>query len=274
MGAAVFCVTLITLNFGWVAIHSLSLTSEEATSSGYNEKARIAMDTIRQDLLDSDAVEEQYAFGGTTYTSGPSTLILELPWHTFSGTSVTTGDDYVLYHLVGSAAPYTLNRYLITSAGSPRGTINVDSVLVGTLMNGKSSTAIIKDIVFTYYAHLKATGDGSTTTFALQNAPVISTTAARSSGIVNRGGTAVSLTATSPLASFTSSGTNGSLVFTTAPSSQTAIDALYPIDASQYSSSAIMVVVQLDFSTTNNSLISTASSQSLEIGTEGKLRGN
>jgi prepilin-type N-terminal cleavage/methylation domain-containing protein len=98
------------------------------------QSAAVSMNELHRLSLQADAVVVSHAFGGTTYTSGPSTLVLELPSITSSGDIVDGAHDYVVFYASGT----TLYRMFDIAGASARSG--------GT----KALTTALEHIAFTY----------------------------------------------------------------------------------------------------------------------------
>lgn len=75
-----------------------------------------AMNALEAAILPADHVLTSHSFSGATYTSGITTLVLELPAVDASGAIITSAEDYVAFYTSSS----TLYRLTEAAAGSVR----------------------------------------------------------------------------------------------------------------------------------------------------------
>lgn len=79
--------------------------------------ALVAMSAFESAVLPADAVLASHAFSGTTYTTGTTTLVVELPSIDGSGNVISGTHDYIAFYVTGTT---TLARVVSANAGSAR----------------------------------------------------------------------------------------------------------------------------------------------------------
>jgi type II secretory pathway pseudopilin PulG len=254
--SAVFAIIV----FGLVMVSRVSAL--ESKNAVFTSRSQNALDTMRQDAISSSNVLSTYTVGSTTYTSSPTgVLILQSPTATYNanGSVAATYYDTIIYHLVGTAAPYTINRRLIPANGSPTSALS-DTVLVSNV----SSFSI------NFLHHVSWTANGSTMTFPLD---VPRYSAYSTATTINQGGSSV----TSGV-SWNSSSTQypqGSVLFTTEPANGTVIDAFYPVDSTTSLGQAGVSMLSFDMTVSGSVYAPGASTtQSFELSSVAKLRNN
>jgi prepilin-type N-terminal cleavage/methylation domain-containing protein len=258
IAAAIF--GTIVFAVAWLGGEALRLSNLVTTNATMQSAGRLRLDQFMQDVQDSSAVLTSYTTGTTTYTSSTTgTLVLAAPSYTYdsSGNPLNTYTDHIIYHLVGASAPYTLNRVVLPASGSPRAAVP-DTVIA---RNVQSAT-------FTCLVSSTWTGDGSSTTFALDTS--VAGSGATLVESVTANGAAVSLGSGASQAHFTSS----ALQFGTAPADQTTIDALYSVDPSASASYVTGVRLDLILSTTDPSQRAAAQTQTVELSSRSNLRNH
>jgi prepilin-type N-terminal cleavage/methylation domain-containing protein len=87
----------IYLNFGSY------LATEQKTAEVVHSASRLTSQ-VHDMTLQANAVAASYVFSGTTYTSGSTTLVLELPSVNASGDIVTNAHDYVVFYATNTKA--------------------------------------------------------------------------------------------------------------------------------------------------------------------------
>lgn len=92
-----------------------SIYSDQQASMATAGSAGAAMNALEAAVLPADHVLASHPFGGTTYTSGATTLVLELPAVDSSG-SILAAKDYVVFY----ASSTDLYRLTAATAGSTR----------------------------------------------------------------------------------------------------------------------------------------------------------
>ncbi|MDB5244447.1 MAG: hypothetical protein JWN18_317 [Parcubacteria group bacterium] len=102
-------VGLLILMFGKISSYdrAVSLSSGSATA---------VMHELGSLVLPADAVISSRAFGGTTYTSSASVLVLEIPSIDSSGAVISSTYDYAVFYVSGTSA----YRILSVNASSKR----------------------------------------------------------------------------------------------------------------------------------------------------------
>src|SRR5262249_37320456 len=129
------------------------------TTATLQSDTRHGLDLLAEDLRDSSSVENSFTAGSAAYTSSTTgTLALPTPYYTYdtTGSPPASYSDHIIYHLVGSSAPYTLNRRVVPATGSSRAAVS-DTVIA---QNVQSAT-------FTCFASQSWTGDGTTRIFTM-----------------------------------------------------------------------------------------------------------
>jgi len=231
------CEALQVLKFDFLSWYGLTIF-EQATAT-IQAQTRRSLDLFANDVHASNQVLSSY----NAYTSSTSgTLILEAPSYDSSGNVLSGKHDDIVYHLVGTSAPYTLNRYVAIASGSAR-PAQTDTVIA---QNVQSATLV-------YQVSQSLTGaDGSTTRFAL-NAPSAGSGPTLVKTVL-KNGASVTVTTTTPgagQAQFMAASTiplfaQGSILFGTAPATTDACDLRYSVDPSSATSAAQVTSVVLD----------------------------
>jgi hypothetical protein len=109
--ATVLLVALASLYAGYIRFYSYAKATSE-TVGGANAAADELQDLVRQ----ADAVMSTAIVNGASYASGSSTLVLELPSITASGSVVANTYDYAVFYTSGTS----LYRVLSASGASSR----------------------------------------------------------------------------------------------------------------------------------------------------------
>jgi type II secretory pathway pseudopilin PulG len=251
----IFIASIILGGLAWIAVGAGHVSVEQAATANMNEGSRVALDTMRGDVMDATEIVLSYSYSGTTYTTGPSTLILSLPWYTYSsGIPSAPNVDMVVYYLKGT----TLYRLLVPAANSPRGKFVANTPV---LYN-------VSTLTINYLHCVSTTGTGSAV-FDLDVAPLGTPTylnATVTSNGVNM------LSSAGSLATFSGS----TLTFASAPASGVPIDVIYPVDSTLAANQLFITQVSADvvLVLSNPSLPGQASSQSVEVGMQARLRNN
>jgi len=221
----------------WATIDTARMGGADYSSVQVETSTRHELDQFIADAHSSSNVVATYTNAGTTYTSNISnTIILKAPSYDSSGNIIAATYDYIVYHLVGNAAPYTLNRLVVTTSGSRPS--SADTVVA---TNVQSAT-------FVCLVDQTMNGDGSTTQFGLNSAVfgtgsnLIESVTMTASGVaLGAGASQVQFDApVSPAYP------QGSLLFGTAPASGAVIDSLYSVDPSQAANQPNITAVSLD----------------------------
>jgi len=250
-----FVASIILGGLAWIAVGTSHISVEQAATSNMNEGSRTALDTMRGDVTDASTILLSYSYNSAVYTTGSSTLILSLPWYTYSsGIPSAPNVDTVVYYLKGT----TLYRLLVPAANSPRGTF----VANGPILYNVSS------LKFNYLHCVSTSGTGSAT-IALTVAP-LGTPTYLNATVVSAG--VNMLSATGSLATFSGS----TLTFNSEPASGVAIDAIYPVDSTLAANQGQITQVSADvvLVLSNPALPGQSTSQSIEVGMQAKLRNN
>jgi len=96
------------------------IKSEEATIDVVGTASKVAGE-VQTYAMQADAVVLSHDFSGVTYTSGTSTLILELPAIDGSGSIVGSEYDYIVFYSASSSAYRIINTSLSSArAGGKR----------------------------------------------------------------------------------------------------------------------------------------------------------
>jgi prepilin-type N-terminal cleavage/methylation domain-containing protein len=213
---------LLAALLGWMMVDTSRLSLTVSTSATLESQARIRLDMFTSDVHDASTVLASYVNNGTTYTSNTtSSLVIQAPSYDSTGSIIAGSYDYTYYHLVGSAAPYTLNRVVMPASGSARAAVS-DTVIASNVQ----SVNFICVVDQTW----QATGS---TAFALSSQVSGSGNSLVQSATMN--GAAVTL-GSSGQAQFlapTTAYPQGYLSFTNAPAVNSLIDVLYSVDPSQ-----------------------------------------
>jgi len=106
---------------------------------------RVAVDEISIAIKSAATIVESHSYGGNTYQSTASSLVLRTPSVDEDG-NVLTGNDYLIFRL-NPSTPTTLERIVIADSNSNRA--NLPSPLA---LNEKTSS-----LTFTYYDSNNAT---------------------------------------------------------------------------------------------------------------------
>jgi hypothetical protein len=246
---SMFAMGIFTIILGviaWSIVDSARMGNADYASV-YNETStRQVLDKFIADAHASSQVLASYTYGSTTYTSNiNNTLILKAPSYDSSGNIISSSYDYIVYHLVGNAAPYTLNRLVVTSSGS-----RPSSADTAIATNVQSAT-------FICLVDQTVTGDGTSTNFDL-NSAVYGSGTNLVEGVVMNGGS-VGIGTASTQVQFVAPTTLkplGQLGFGAAPTAGSTIDALYSVDPSQSANQPNITAVNLDLQiqTTNAGL--------------------
>jgi prepilin-type N-terminal cleavage/methylation domain-containing protein len=111
---ALFALMMSTLSLLYISF-STSTVSQKSLAESTARATRAAI-SIHADVSQAYTLVPSYAFSGTTYFSGPTTLILALPGIGASGGALSDVSDHVLYYLSGT----DLHRLIEVGAGSSR----------------------------------------------------------------------------------------------------------------------------------------------------------
>lgn len=209
-----------------------TIVSEESLSG----KSRAQLDVMMKDIQDAGAVLATYTSGASYSTDTNGNFILQLPSYDSNGDLLTT-NDVIVYHRVGTAAPYSLKRKVFPAAGSFRASTGDVTILSN-----------IDSISTTYFVDQMLTGTGSATTYPLVGTPLTSP-----ERIVLVSGVKLQL-GTAPGQVQYVNGSPPNIVFATAPAQNAPIDAVYAVDPAASPSFITGVLVDLTLSTTNNAL--------------------
>ena len=236
-------------------VSSTRLSNVVQVDATMEKQTRHQVDQITQDLHDSSQILASYAAsGGAQYTTDTtSTLVMQAPSYDANGNMLNT-NDIIVYHLVGNAAPYTLNRAVFAANGSARKT-SADSVIVSN----------VQQMAITYLVDQVYTGDGKAATFSLTGYPQDGTTKT-----VTMSGNQVSIGTGTNQVQFVSP---ASLTFGTIPVSGAPIDALYTVSPATYPSA--VTSVQVDITTTvSGANVGYHQTQTVELTSQANLRNH
>ena len=142
---AFYIITLLALTNLFISF--TRLYSYQQTFIPTVQSASALIDAVTASATLADHIVASHTFAGTLFTTGTSTLVLELPAVDLSGSIITGVYDYVAFSTTTSA----LYRRTDTGAGSAR--------TPGTKLLGRDATALI----FTY-DNTDLTKAGSVTT--------------------------------------------------------------------------------------------------------------
>ena len=265
---AVSSLGLIVALLAGITIDTSRLSGDINAQATLQSQTRLQLDIITQDIRSSDAVLASYTpSGGPTYTTDTgSTLILQVPAVSADGSSTpatftTTTQtfapnafDVVLYHLVGTSAPYTLNRIVLPSAGSGRAAV-ADTAIV---FNVQSAT-------FGYQAVRTLTGNGTRATFSIDPFSTPGQTVTVNGAALPQ--VAGSASVPPGEARFTAPST---LTFGTAPTTTDVVDASYSVSPASAASAVTSISVDLAVSSTNGGLRPTTT-QTVELTSAANL---
>src|SRR5207247_1000271 len=96
-----------------VTIDTSRLAKTITVQEKMQHQSRHQLDVLMRDIRDAQYVLTSYTSGATTYQSNTTgTLILQAPSYDSSG-NILASNDVMVYDLVGSSAPYTLNRLVV-----------------------------------------------------------------------------------------------------------------------------------------------------------------
>lgn len=217
---------LIAGLLAWTTVDVSRLSSSLSTGATLETQARQALDLLARDASGSSSVLASCTTkAGTTYTSNlSSVLILAAPSYDSTGAVIPGSSDLIVYHVVGTQAPYTVNQLVDPATGSSRPAVS-DSVVASN----------VQSVAFLYLCTQNDTGNvvGVQKSFDLQ-APVAGT----GTGLIEavcEGGIPVPLGAGLGQVQFVAPTTtpnkpNGTYVFGTAPASTANyIDVLYSV---------------------------------------------
>lgn len=237
-----FAVGLISLILGvtvQATVTTSALAQRTSATTTLQSQTRLALDAMIRDIHAGYQVMPSFS----SYSSSTdSTLVLQAPAYTSAGNALSGQYDYIVYHLVGSSAPYTLNQYVVTVSGSAR--------------SAKSDTVLAKNIQSLTLLYLVdqplTTGDGTTTRFGL-NAAVAGSGAGFIETVLNNGSplTIVARTPAAGEAEYLAPSTSpaypqGSILFGTAPVSSGGMDLIYSVDPSDSASASKITQVSVD----------------------------
>jgi len=240
----------------WAIVDSARMGNATYASVTNETSTRQQLDRFIADAHASSSVLASYTTGGTTYTSSTTgTLILKAPSYDSSGSIIDNSYDYIVYHLVGSAAPYTLNRLVVTTTGSRPA---CSDTTIATNVNSATFVCLVDQTM---------TGDGSSRNFDL-NSAVYGSGSTLVQG-ATRNGDAVSLGTGTTQVQFvapTAAKPLGQLGFGVAPISGATIDALYSVNPSLAANQPNITAVNLDLKVqTTNAGLGGSAVQSDEI---------
>ena len=253
---------LILALLAGIAVDTSRLSGDINASVILQSQARLQLDVLAQDIRSSSSVLASYTpSGGPTYvTDTDSTLVLQLPALSGDGSSTPasfaaatqtwtpSASDILVYHLVGSSAPYTLNRVIYSSAGSGRAA-QADTILVSN----------VQSVTFGYLGVRVLAGNGVQTAFP------VDTFASPGQAVTINGAAMPLVTGTAAIpagsARFTAPNT---LTFGTAPAPTDTVDASYPLSPVSAASAVTCVTLDLTVSSTNAGLRPTAT-QTVEL---------
>ena len=102
---------IYNLSSGYSSIFNLQQATIETAGS-----ARLTLDTIDRMAREANRVIQSHSFSGTAYTTGTTTLVLELPSVNAAGDVLPETHDYVLFYATGTQA----YRLLEAATGSAR----------------------------------------------------------------------------------------------------------------------------------------------------------
>ena len=125
---ALILTAIANLFYIYYQVNGTDLAYRSAGSAGS------AMAAISAAVVPADGVLTSHAFSGTTYTTGSTTLVLELPAIDSSGVIIASTYDYIAFYTSGT----TLYRIIATGAGSSR--------TAGT----KTLTTALANLTFSY----------------------------------------------------------------------------------------------------------------------------
>lgn len=235
---AVGFMILIIGSVVWMNVNMVAIAQRVAATATLQSQARLALDGMINDIHAGDQVLASYS----TYTSSTTgTLILEQPAYLSSGTLIAGQYDHTIYHLVGSSAPYALNRVIFAVSGSAR-VSSADTVIAKN----------VQSLTFIGLVDQAVTGDGATTRFGM-NAPITGSVATWVQS-VQKNGAAVTIVTSAPSAGqveFLSASTTpafpqGSILFGSAPAASDGVDQQYSVDPSIAASASQITQVTVD----------------------------
>ena len=222
----------------WMNVGVIAITQRVTATSTLQSQARLSLDGMISDIHSSDKVLASYG----SYASGTnSALILEQPAYSTNGTILAGQYDHTIYHLVGSSAPYTLNRVVTAVSGSAR-------VSAADIVLAKN----VQSLTFTCLVDQAVTGDGTTTRFGM-NATLAGTVATWVQS-AQQNGTALTVVMSAPSAgqveflsaSVTPPFPQGSVQFGSAPAPGDGVDLQYSVDPSNSTSAGQITQVTVD----------------------------
>lgn len=213
-------------------------------------QGRHDVDVMIDDIHDSQLVLSSYTYNSVVYSSSTNgTLVLQAPSYDASGNALGS-NDFIIYHLSGTSAPYTLKRIVVPAAGSARVAVNDVAVASNVL-----------SLTFTYKADQGIVGDGVTKVFTLTAFP------SGVPAVVYNGSSLVAGAAYS----FTAPQT---VTFTSAPAGPDAVDIISPVDPAVSPSQVTTVSVDLLLRNVSSAFQDAAKTQSVEITSKTGLRNH
>ena len=237
-----FAVGLISLILGvtvQATVTTSALAQRTSATTTLQSQTRLGLDAMMRDIHAGYRVLPSYS----SYSSNrDNTMVLQAPAYSSSGNILAAQYDYIVYHLVGASAPFTLNQYVVTASGSAR--------------SAMSDTVIAKNIQSLTLLYLVdqplTTGDGTTTRFSL-NAAVSGIGMGFIATVLNNA-SSLSIVARTPVAgeveylapSTSPAYPQGSILFGTAPISSGGIDMIYSVDPSNSVSASKITQVSVD----------------------------
>lgn len=251
---AVGFLALVIAVFAQVSVNVARLTSVTTTDATMEQQSRHQLDHFIQDIEDGSAVLATYTGAATYTTDNSTTLVLQAPSYDANGNLLGT-NDVTIYYLSGKAAPYSLHRIVITSAGSIRSS-SPDTVVASN----------VQSLSLSYFVSQTYSGDGTTKAFGLSAFPSGPTVTEQAT----MNGAAVTFGAQPSQAQWVSP---SSLTFNTAPASAATINAYYSVDPSKYASSVTQVVVDLALSVSGPTL-GHSKTQIVDVAGEANLRNH
>lgn|GEM_PF-2994208 len=264
---AVFFIGAAVVSICWGALEVSRIFAEESAASNMTEKSRNSLDLMRRDVICSDKILSTLTVGATTYTTSTSgVLILEVPSMTYSANGTPSGpyEDDVVYHLVGTSAPYTLNRLVHPATGSPIGAMPDNAIAKN-----------VQSLSLTFLHHVSYL-EPSTPVLDIPMDVPASSVASASNSSVNVGGTNIAFGTLGTQASFIAPGTtytNGAVLLPSLPATGTYVDLFYPVTPSLVTGSWVGSSVLMTLSlSTPVTVPSEPSTQSITLMSEGTMR--
>ena len=238
---------------GYFLVDMMRVTNVANNGFDMQRQGRHELDVMMSDIRDSSLVLSDAPAETTALSDNSKCIILQSPSYDSAGNSLGI-NDIIAYQLVGSAAPYELQRTIWPAVGSSRPAVS-----------GAVVAKNVKSMTLTYFSDQGVIGDGITKVFTLAGIPTnANLTVTENGSVLQMGSSPGQYTFTAPQ----------TLTFVTAPSAPDSIDTLYIADPAVSPSQVTSVDVDLQLQVTSPALGRTAPTQTFELTGRCRLRNH